>query len=203
MNLRRWQLLMQSLDLPDSQDTFAALDAAYKEPHRHYHTGQHIADSLQQFDLLRGQALQPYAIELALWFHDAVYQPYRTGNERKSADWAAQFLQDAGAEPALVERVRGLIMATEHQAIAEDRDTSLLIDVDLAILGATSDRYTAFEQDIRHEYRWVPYFLYRQKRKEILASFLRRRRIYSSDLFHAHYEARARDNMQMAIGSLK
>ena len=202
MNFDRWTALMRAVDLPDSKATFEALDAAYREPHRHYHTTRHIADCLEKFDVLRGAAERPGAIELALWFHDAVYEPYRSGNEEKSAEWAAKFLRDAGACDALVARVRDLVLATRHDAIASDGDTAIMVDVDLSILGANRDRYDAFELKVRAEYRWVPRPLYRRERRKILESFLRRQRIFGTDEFFHRYESAARENLARAIGNL-
>lgn len=202
MNPDRWTALMRSLGLPASEATFAALDAAYREPHRRYHTTRHIDDCLAQFDLLRGQAEAPDAIELALWFHDAIYDPYRSGSEERSADWAARFLDEAGAAPVLAQRVRELILATRHEAAASDADTAILIDVDLSILGADRARYDAFEKDVRAEYRWVPRPLFRRERRKILASFLQRERIFLTPAFHARYEMAARDNLARAIHAL-
>ncbi|HEY2344611.1 MAG TPA: N-methyl-D-aspartate receptor NMDAR2C subunit [Xanthomonadaceae bacterium] len=202
MNLGRWQALLHSLDLREDAATFHALETAYREPHRHYHCERHIDDCLEQLDALRAQAGQPGAIELALWFHDAVYQPYRSGNEERSAGWASRFLAESGADGALSARVRELILATRHEAIATDPDTAILIDVDLSILGAGRERYDAFESDVRAEYRWVPRPLYRRERRRILESFLHRERIFLTDDFHERYESSARDNLKRAIGAL-
>jgi len=202
MDAARWDALMRSLDLPLDVATHAALVAAYREPHRHYHTARHIDDCLEKFDTLRDQAAQPDAVELALWFHDAIYDPYKSGNEERSADWAVAFLGGAGASPALAARVRELILATRHEAVAADRDTAILIDVDLSILGADEERYDRFEREVRKEYRWVPRPLFRRERRRILTSFLARERIYATDAFHRRYEEPARANLARAIRAL-
>ena len=202
MSPELWQTLMHSLGLPESSETFLALSKAYQEPHRHYHTQAHIRDCLEKFDLLRDQAQHPEAIEMALWFHDAVYDPYRSDNEQKSADWATRFLRDAKAPGDFVEQVSNLILATRHAIVPTDSNTAILIDVDLSILGADTARYDEFEAEIRREYRWVPLFLYRKKRAAILQSFLQRPRIFASDLFHARYESLARRNLRAAIDRL-
>lgn len=203
MKIERWNGLMRSLGLPASEATFRALDTAYREPHRQYHTTQHIDDCLAQFDLLRTQADHPDTIELALWFHDAVYLPYKSGNEEKSAEWASRFLEAAGADAATIVRVRDLILATRHEVVATDRDTAILIDVDLSVLGADRDRYDAFEKNVRREYRWVPRPLYRRERRKILESFLQRERIFMTDDFCRRYESTARENIARAIHALK
>lgn len=202
MNIERWIALMHALGLPDSSSTHAELDKAYREPHRHYHTTRHIEDCFAKFDMLQAQAICPYEIELALWFHDAVYLPYKPGNEEGSAEWASRFLSEAGAGENRILRVRELILATRHEAIAIDRDTAILIDVDLSILGADSERYDEFEKDIRKEYRWVPRVLYRRERRKILESLLMRERIFVTNDFFERCEAQARCNLERAIRDL-
>lgn len=202
MNIDRWTTLMHALGLPHSASTYDQLAKAYREPQRHYHTTRHIEDCLAKLDLLRAQATRPDEIELALWFHDAVYLPNKSGNEEKSAEWAARFLGEAQATDKLIERIRQLILATRHDSIAIDSDTSILIDVDLSIIGADPERYDIFEKDIRKEYRWVPWILYRRERRKILASFLKRARIFSTDDFFQRYEGQARSNLGRAICAL-
>ena len=73
-----WQRCAQqfSLNRCQTQQLYARLLAAYSEPQRHYHGVQHILECLQHFDQIRTQLQQPSLVELALWFHDAVYDPY-------------------------------------------------------------------------------------------------------------------------------
>jgi predicted metal-dependent HD superfamily phosphohydrolase len=104
---------------------------------------------------------------------------------------------------ATIENVKRLILATQHNGATTEYDAAILVDCDLSILGAPEAEYKIFEQNIRREYRWVPYFLYRKKRVEILQSFLDRAQIFSSPLFVAQFEALARVNLQNAIAQLK
>lgn len=175
---------------------FARLKAAYAEPQRHYHTLQHLAECLAAFDAAHLQATHPHEVELALWFHDAVYDIKGHDNELRSADWAHDALLDAGVAPASAQRVHDLVMATRHTAVPSDGDQQLLVDIDLSILGAERARFDEYEQQIRKEYAYVPGFLFRRKRREILKGFLDRPAIYSTPDFHAALEARARDNLR-------
>lgn len=175
---------------------FARLKAAYAEPQRHYHTLQHLAECLAAFDAAHLQATHPHEVELALWFHDAVYDIKGHDNELRSADWARDALLDAGVAPASAQRVHDLVMATRHTAVPSDGDQQLLVDIDLSILGAERARFDEYEQQIRKEYAYVPGFLFRRKRREILKGFLDRPAIYSTPDFHAALEARARDNLR-------
>ena len=93
----RWLRLWQAIGASgDASTWYETLTRAYAELHRHYHNQQHIADCLAEFDAVRLLAKQPYAVELALWFHDAVYDPKAADNEEQSAALARCCLQSAG-----------------------------------------------------------------------------------------------------------
>ena len=179
---------------------FAQLTAAYAEPQRHYHTLQHLGECLALFDDARTLAAHPAEVELALWFHDAIYDIKGHDNEQRSADWARDALRDADAPADAAQRVHDLVMATRHTAVPSGRDEQLLVDIDLSILGAARARFDEYEQQIRKEYAYVPGFLFRRKRREILKGFLDRPAIYSTPHFHDALEARARDNLRRVTG---
>lgn len=181
---------------------FDELVARYSEPHRKYHTLQHLAECLAHFEAVRHLAEHPGEVEIALWFHDGIYDTHRHDNERKSADWACEVLEGHGALPAIVQRVDELIMATCHSALPVSPDAKLLVDVDLSILGALPPRFAEYEEQIRQEYAFVPAEIFRQKRGEILCAFLGRPFIYSTPHFRAALEARARDNLRQAIAGI-
>ena len=105
-------------------------------------------------------------------------------------------MRDAGVSTDAAQRVHDLIMATRHTAVPSGRDEQLLVDIDLSILGAEGARFDEYEQQIRKEYAYVPGFLFRRKRREILKGFLDRSAIYSTPHFHDMLEARARDNLR-------
>ena len=65
------------------------------------------------------------------------------------------------------ERIHSLIMATQHNGIVQDKDQKLIVDIDLTILGASPEIYDEFERNVRKEYKMVPTFIYRKKRKEL------------------------------------
>jgi predicted metal-dependent HD superfamily phosphohydrolase len=127
---------------------------ARRRPHRHYHTVRHLEECFAQFDLLKEEATRPEEVELALWFHDAIYDPRRSDNEARSAQWAFESLQ--GVSPGTAENVRALVMATRHDALPESNDAQILVDVDLSILGASEERFDEYEAQARAEYAWVP-----------------------------------------------
>jgi predicted metal-dependent HD superfamily phosphohydrolase len=92
-----------------------------------------------------------------------------------------------------------------HDAIYKpysNNDSLLLADIDLSILGAEKKAYESFEISVRKEYRWIPYFIYRKKRRAILTSFLDRDTIYSNEYFQKEYEMKARGNIRDSIAAL-
>lgn len=202
MNLTRWIELMRQFGLSDNQTTYAELIRTYTEKHRHYHSDAHINACLQHFDAVHELAEHPAEVELALWFHDAIYKPMSSTNELDSANWCAKFLAENDISAEIIQRIHKLIMATCHSAELVGNDERLVVDIDLAILGAPESVYQNFEVNVRNEYQWVPSFIFKNKRKEILQGFLNRGRIYHHPYFYDLLEHRARENLTLAISRL-
>lgn len=202
MDEQRWQQLWQALDLRPPLLVFEALQASYAEPQRAYHNSEHIRFCLQQLDEVRTQLTEPWLVELALWFHDAIYDPQATDNEARSAAWAMDVLQQADATPRWAQRIHELILATTHTHPASDADMALLLDIDLAILGQPTDKFDLYEVAIRQEYAWVPLDRYVVGRSQVLQNFLNRPQIYTSPYFHQRYEQQARDNLARSLSNL-
>ena len=191
-----WHLAWAALGLVPPQALMHRLIQAWDEPQRHYHTLQHLRECLGHAQAVRDLARYPGEVAIALWFHDAIYDPKGKDNEARSADWATEALAQAGAGVAVQQRVHALIMATCHDAQPTDPDARLLVDIDLAILGADPARFAEYDAQVREEYRWVPGWLYRRKRKQVLAGFLERPTLYTTERFRDRFEARARENLR-------
>jgi predicted metal-dependent HD superfamily phosphohydrolase len=200
----RWTACWRSVGgAGDPEGWYGRLAAAYGEPHRHYHNGQHIAACLSEFDHARHLAREPAAVELALWFHDAVYDPKAGDNEERSAEMAGSCLSAAGLPKPFIERVGELVRASKCHAAEADSDEAVMVDVDLSILGQDEKRFAEYEEQIRREYAWVPARVFASKRAEILESFLAREHIFHTELFRERYEASARRNLAASIANLK
>lgn len=184
------------------RELFGRVLRAYDEPQRKYHTQQHLAECLALFDAHRGLAIEPHEVEVALWFHDAVYAVRASDNEAKSASWAEVSMRNAGVPEERIARVLDHILATRHAALPRGADQQLLVDIDLAILGAAPERFDEYEEQVRAEYRWVPDFLFRRKRQEILAEFLARNPIYGTQALRDALEAQARANLARSVSRL-
>jgi predicted metal-dependent HD superfamily phosphohydrolase len=195
-----WQRLWTALGAAEvPRGLYNQLVAAYSERHRHYHTLQHLRECLAHFEAAASLAHRPAEVELALWFHDAVYDPRALDNEERSADWAARSVVAAVGNAALAERVRGMVLATDGHAASDDPDTQLLLDVDLAILAAAPARFAEYERQVRAEYAHVRDEEFRERRAAVLRAFLARPRIYATASFHDALEQRARANLQTAL----
>ena len=202
MDKSRWLNLMVAWGFEQNLQVFSELDKAYSQSGRFYHNAQHVGACLTHCDSIKANLTYPREVELALWFHDAIYKIFSSNNEKKSAIWARDFLLDNGAAPDDASRVYDLILATRHNAPAATRDASFLVDIDLSILGANPRVYAQFEQDIRREYRMVPSAIYRKKRIAVLQGFLSRETIFNNAPFSSQLEAQARGNIKAAISNL-
>ncbi|MEX3769344.1 hypothetical protein ABFW14_20800, partial [Mycolicibacterium fortuitum] len=83
--------------------------ARWSEPHRKHHNVAHLREVLDAIGILADGGLQfdREAVELAAWFHDAVYEIGRDDNEDRSAALARQLL----AESADRDEVARLVLA--------------------------------------------------------------------------------------------
>jgi predicted metal-dependent HD superfamily phosphohydrolase len=201
---QKWVSLWREIGASgDPLPWYEKLSSAYREPHRRYHNQDHIADCLAEFEQARHLAQRPVAVELALWFHDAVYNPKAGDNEEQSAALAHRCLTEAGVSADLAEAVGRLVMATKRHEAGADPDAPVMIDVDLSILGRPEQRFLQYEAQIRQEYSWVPGFIFKSKRAEILEQFFARNRIFQTDWFHEKYEDQARRNLEVSIRNLR
>jgi predicted metal-dependent HD superfamily phosphohydrolase len=201
--VEQWRSTWAGLGAPAPEGLFERLVECYAEPHRRYHTAQHLDECFAAFSSVRSAAACPEEIELALWLHDAIYDTKRKDNEQKSAEWARSAMLGAGLSEGAAERVHALVMATRHAAIPSGNDAEILVDVDLSILGDTPQRFAEYERQVRAEYAWVPDALYRRTRRKILKGFLRRRSIYATEHFRAARERLARKNLRRSVERLR
>jgi len=203
-SLGRWSDLCASLEATRLIDaTYQRLVACYAEPHRSYHNARHIEHCLGLFDLVRDGSEHPALTEAAIWFHDAIYDTHASDNEEASANLAALLLTQMGVAPSSVRAVAALILFTRHDTRPETIDGRIVVDVDLAILGASPAEFDAYESGIRAEYDWVPEQEFAAKRCAILQAFLARDRLFCTDHFSQKFETQVRANLARSIERLK
>lgn len=202
--LETWRNAWRGLGVSDPDEAlFHQLVACYSEPHRRYHTLQHLSECLAGFETVRPFAEHPDEVTVALFFHDAIYQPRNRNNEAESARWASESVLASRLSDAVASRIHGLVMATKHDAVPVGRDAAVLVDTDLAILGAVPERFAEYERQVRDEYSWVPGPIYRRERRKILQAFAERPNIYRTETFRASHEKPARENISRSLAQLR
>jgi len=198
-----WEALMAKIGFSQNIGTNTDLKSRYSETHRKYHNVSHIKSVLFELAAAKHIAEDYEAIELSLWFHDAIYNSFSKTNEKDSANLAVSFVSDNGGSKELQQTVFSLVMATEHNFVPQINDQKLIVDIDLSILGSAETRYMKFEDAIRKEYKYVPWFLFKKKRIKLLQYFLSRESIYSTEYYIDSLEKQARRNIESAIDNLK
>ncbi|MGH8129917.1 MAG: HD domain-containing protein [Steroidobacteraceae bacterium] len=198
----RWDDLAARLRIVKPLVAFRWLESHYEQSARKYHGPRHINECFGILDRAHHPEASNPLVEYALWFHDAIYNTFSKKNEERSAEAAVRVLERSGRPAADSALVRALILATRHGVQPAAPPLQLLVDIDLAILGADADRYAEFELQIRAEYWWVPTALYRKQRCAILNSFVMRPSIYATHEFRDRYERQARNNIAWGLEQL-
>lgn len=201
--LEAWQALTRTHTTSvDARNTGRALLTSWAEPHRRYHTTDHLRDVLSRVDELAAHATDPDAVRLAAWYHDAVYCS-APNDEERSARRAEAELTRLGVAPALVAEVARLVRLTAaHDPPAGDRNGETLCDADLAILAAEPERYRRNTAAVRAEYAHVPDDAFRAGRARIISALLAAPALYRTPVGHHQWEQRARANLAAELRDL-
>ncbi|MBT2556277.1 hypothetical protein J7E24_00610 [Hymenobacter sp. ISL-91] len=202
----RWNSLVSPL-MPDaarSAQMYAQLVAAYSGSGRHYHTLRHVQTLLNTVEEYAGQVEDRPVVELAVWFHDAVYNYLSAENEARSAELARQFLAHSRLSAERQARVAYLIECTARHtaAHAPAPDLDFFLDADLRVLGAEPADYAEYARQIRQEYRLVPAVLYRRGRRKVLEQLLAAPVLYRTTAFEQRFGVAARRNLQAELNGL-
>lgn len=190
-------------DSPELRRLHEDVLGRYSEPHRHYHTQQHLAECFEKVQDIIALTEHPAEVNVGLWFHDVIYDTQRHDNEERSATWARSAARDLGASADSAQRIYDLILFTRHAAEPVGIDAQVLVDADLSILGARPARFQEYELQVRREYAWVPDAMFRSTRAKILKEFLARPHLYCTAPFRERYEAEARRNLQHSLAALE
>ena len=185
---------------------FDQLLSAYSSPERFYHNLEHLREMFVVAAPLEPIMEDPEAVQLAIWYHDAIYDPRARDNEFRSAELAVEMLGPVSVPASTLERVVQLVNATAHLSSADppgDGDTAVLLDADLAILGTPEVRYQRYAADIRAEYSFVPEADYRVGRAAVLRRFLARSRLFLIPAVFEEREGRARANIASELQELE
>jgi predicted metal-dependent HD superfamily phosphohydrolase len=204
MDMRRFEQLWhrcagQSIDV---SERFAELETRYVEPHRRYHTPEHIEHCLAQFDAGCSAMDNADAVELAVWYHDVVYDIGSADNEARSAQlFARQAQGDLSAE--LIRTVVDLIMVTMHlEKSPETADQAYLVDIDLSSFGLPWERFLRDSVAVRDEFPNLSDEVFYPQQHIFLGALLKREHFCFTELYRQRHELQARENITLYLQNL-
>ena len=176
---------------------WAELETAYGQRGRHYHDLAHLQFMFELAEPV--QFTDPDMVHFAIFYHDVVYNVKRKDNEERSAALAQERLSTLSVAPERIAHCVRMIEATKSHLVSDDADTTLLLDIDMAILGTAPARYLEYTKQVRAEYAIYPGFLYKRGRKEVLRCFLAEDPIFKTPAFKKRFEAQARTNIMAEL----
>ncbi len=202
----RFQALWKRCLLPaatmNAAPVYTDLVHHYAEPGRCYHTLPHVFHCLHEFDQAATHIDNPDAVELALWFHDAVFVPGARDNEQRSVNFLTEWAGTA-ISAAFVKRVGALILATTHRHPPKEGDESYVADIDLSTFGVNWPAFLRDTLRVRKEQPEIPDDVYYASHARFLHMLLARPRIFYTDFFLGRYEERAKRNIQRLLATAR
>ncbi len=196
---QQWHDLLRAwaVDPVRADRTLQEVRGHYAGPGRFYHTLDHVQAVLETVEGLASHARSLNVVKLAAWLHDVTYDSRASDNEERSAAYAERLCEQLSIPSG--GQVASLILRTKTHDAEDDADAQVLLDADLAILGASEPVYRRYAELIRQEYAWVPEADYRTGRRRVLESFLTRPRIFH---FLSQLEDPARRNIAAEMARL-
>ena len=205
MNRRRfhklWARCCRAETDGEASGVFNGLSDLYSQPDRHYHTPGHIEHCLRQFDLIAGLLDDPDAVEMALWFHDAIYDAAAYDNEQRSAQLFVDLVGAAVAEP-FERKVWDLIMVTKHPSSPRTSDEAYMVDIDLSSFGLPWAKFTRDSHAVRKEFAHLSEESFATKQRSFLEALLDREHFCFTEFFRTRHEASARRNISQYLKKL-
>lgn len=138
----------------------------YEQPHRHYHTIEHLLYMCTEAERINWLDDELF---LAIAYHDYVYDPKSKTNEEDSV---IEFLRDfktGTKKPEFIHDVEQAILATKTHVLTGHKLSDKLILLDLHELKQASLlEFQAIEQKIFKEYQFVQLNIYIEERCKVL-----------------------------------
>lgn len=173
---------------------YRKLTILYSDPWRKYHSPKHVVHCLRELDKALEFNGQRDAVEMALWFHDAVYTPGASDNEQRSAKLFAEWAKGC-LPPAFVDKVCELILLTTHKMPPQKEEDRYIVDIDLSSFGLPWEEFIQDSSNVREELSFLLDEEYYPSHSRFLKQLIDRPRIYHTDHFHGLYEDAARRNI--------
>ena len=220
--LERWKSLCKKVGAEGDFDlVFSDLEKRYSEQGRHYHRLSHIRHCLLELDKIRFEdfmeQLNEEAIELAFWFHDAVYSTKNPEGSKENEKQSAKIMAETMRFQLTNTYHKEILLAFDlikwtalHYYLSDGPKVNryhtkcfeVVADIDLAILGQPRTKFDLYEEQIQQEFAHVPLEIFLKKRKEIILAFLQKPSIYHTEFFREKYEERAQENLRRSFARL-
>lgn len=193
------------------RDTGQSLIDRWSAPERRFHNLRHLVSVLSRVDELTEETHDPDAVRLAAWYHGVVFDAAAKAafakkggeDETASADVAFDELVRLGVPETKARRVHDLVVhLTRHTPDPADSDSAVLCDADLAMLAVEPQRYKAYLEDVRQEYRHVPQVDFLLARQHILRKLLSRPSLFVSPMSE-RWEEPARQNITAELARVE
>ncbi len=179
------------------------IEENYSNKKRHYHSLIHLENLLQHLFAIKKQIENWDTILFSLYYHEIIYNPLKTNNEEKSAEFAENRMQLIGVPQLTIENSVHQILATKKHLLSVDNDTNIFTDADLSILGQPWNVYANYYKQVRNEYSLYPDLIYKPGRKKVLQHFLQMERIFKTDVCFTAFELQAKENLQKELELLQ
>ena len=173
----------------------------YATPGRYYHTPAHIAHCLQRKDEIAHLLEDPNAVELAIWFHDVIYDMGADDNEVRSAKFFVE--RTAGKLPSSqAERVVRHIHATIYPSEPTDPDAQFVVDIDLSSFSLPWPQFLRDSVNVRRESTTSDPYEYAEKQQSFLEMLCTAQPFFRTDFYLERYEQQAQDNIRRILALL-
>lgn len=191
----------------ERQKWWQIISTQYSKPYRHYHSLSHLEDLFSKLDQISALIQKPQIVELAIFFHDLIYEPESKTNEQDSAQWFVNFAKECTTmkpeDISLVERY--ILQTANHLSCNEQHGHDLLyfLDLDLSILGSHStDQYSKYAQGVRQEYSVLSDEQFCAGRSQFLKKMLAVENLFYTSHFRISIGEKAKENMQRELHEL-
>ena len=199
----RWLNLTSHYDMPKpaAEAMFRVIKAHYSEPHRAYHTLNHLREVFEKFDGIKTRLENPDNVAFAVFFHDIIYNPTKGDNEQQSAEFARPLMEAIPLPADQIQIITDMILATQtHQCADHESDTAYMLDIDMSILAASKARYGEYIRQIGEEFSFMPAAEFHAARRDrFLIPCLKQDKIFHTEYFNQKLEDRARANIAAEI----
>ena len=172
----------------------------YSSKSRHYHNLEHLDNMISELSKIQLEVNNLDCLLFAIYYHDIIYKPTKSDNEHQSALLFKNRIAKTSFDK--LSECIAQIEATKEHKLSADNDTNILLDLDLSVLGKSTEEYKKYSENIRKEYRIYPDFMYRKGRKKVLKSILELDFIYKTDFFKQLYENQAKKNLKLELNQL-